>query len=198
MSDASAFRFAPVGRASGHGADRVRERARAEGYVAGHAAGVRAAAREAQAQREAYAAQVAVVEERNATRHAELVSALEAAIAAAQARTAPVLADAQATLFAAAVQLASAIIGTELTAETSAAVAALGRVTATDPAPQVIRMNPADAALVQDTIPASAQVVPDETVARGDAFSEHEDGFVDASVTHALERALAAVSEGSA
>lgn len=198
MSDvatAPVFQPAPLAHPQGPAANRERERARAQGYVAGHAAGVRAAVREARVMREVAAAEVEAARQHAAAQQAELVTALEAAVRGAQARADLVLADAQATLFAAAVELASAIVGRELTEHDSAAVAALQRVTAADAHPQTIRMHPADAAIVQTVAPAGVQVVADERVARGDAFSEHPEGYLDASVTAALARAVAAVQE---
>lgn len=169
----------------------------ARGHAAGYAAGLRRAAAEAVARdaerAAAHAAQLAA--DRARADHA--VSILEAAAQALWARTAPVLADAEAQLAAAAIAVAEAVIGRELSDAPSAARAALARALShPDHAGVVcVRLNPADLAhLGDDAAPSGVALEPDPSLAPGDAVAVYPDGELDARIATALARATAALT----
>ncbi|WBM80104.1 hypothetical protein KIV56_00300 [Cryobacterium breve] len=129
------------------------------------------------------------------------VGLLTAATHALDERTQPVLLEVEDTLLAAALDLAEAVIGYELSDGVGAARLALRR--ALDPAsptrPNVVRMHPADLAVIDPTVLAATgvQFQADPSLARGDAVSEFADGFLDARIGTAFERARAALVGGT-
>lgn len=169
--------------------------ARAEGFAAGYAAGARRAAVDAAAAAERVAAQAAAaaVEQREAAQRA--LATLAAAAQAVRSLTAPVLAESTATVHAAALELAEAVLGVELADDETSARSALARVLASEPGPGpvTVRLHPADAAtLLQDTVvPEGLTLEADPTLQRGDALAHHADGHVDARIREALDRARA-------
>ena len=177
------------------------EAARVQGHAAGYTAGIRAAASD-------IAAQVARLEADHAARvwqvQAQLdrtVRLLTAASTALDARTLPVLHEAEDTLIATALNLAEAVIGYELSDGPAAARLALRR--ALNPAsamrPNAVRMHPADLAVIDPAVIAATgvQFQADPSLARGDAVSEFADGFLDARIGTAFERARAALLGGT-
>ena len=195
------FERAVVGRAPDAARDEASDRARAGGYAAGYAAGAREAARVAMAQAE----QLRVLQRDEADRRAEQFDAalqvLARAAAAAAARTAPVLAEAAGVLHTAALELATAVLGCELADAERSARAALARVLDT-PVPaglQTVRLHPRDleALRTAGVVPgiAGVELVADPHLAPGDAVGEHPDGFLDARIGAALDRARAALAD---
>jgi len=181
--------------------DGIVEAARVQGHSAGYTAGMRAAASD-------IAAQVARLEADHAARvwqvQAQLdrtVGLLAAASHALDARTEPVLHEAEDTLLATALDLAEAVIGHHLSDGPSAARLALRR--ALDPAsptrPNAVRMHPDDLAVIDPAVLAATgvQFQADPSLARGDAVSEFADGFLDARIGTAFARARAALLGGT-
>lgn len=179
--------------------DAVEVSSRAAGHAAGYAAGLRAAAEE-------MAAQAALQEEALAEAIAEgraridaAVATLNAAAEALNQRTIPLLAEAQDALAATAIDLAEAVIGRELSDSDTSATSAMHRALAgVDPAlVHLVRLHPDDlAALDADTISAAGvSFTADASLSRGDAVTEFADGYLDARITAALERARAAILE---
>jgi flagellar assembly protein FliH len=183
--------------ASGQGANGTRGEVR--GHAAGYAAGLRAAADDTEALRAGLRADHDRLEQ---VRQAELdrtIAVLTAATRALNAVALPIVADSEDVLVASALELAEAIIGHELCDEEASARAALARVT-TQPINSVVplvRMNPDDLALLADELLAHQGVtfVPDPLLNRGDAIAEFPDGFLDARIGTALERAKLALGE---
>ncbi|MFC4615408.1 FliH/SctL family protein [Cellulomonas algicola] len=183
------------------------EAARAEGFAAGYAAGAREAARVAQ--EESVRVRAAAEQHRVAAQAAldHALDTLQAAASAAAARTVPVVAEVDRRLHAAALDLATAVLGIELADHAQGARAVLARVLAqVDPAePVTVRMHPDDLAAVPaatsatggtaPTLPATVTLVADATLAAGDAVAELPDGYLDARVTTALARARAALEQ---
>ncbi|MDN4613418.1 FliH/SctL family protein [Leifsonia sp. F6_8S_P_1B] len=175
------------------------EAARARGFAAGYAEGLRVAADE-------QAAWLARAEERRAReaeaaeqRVAQLLRALRAAAVEVGEATVPVLADAEETLIAAAFELATAVVGVALEDRVAAARAAVVRVldaAAADGRAGIVatvRMHPADvAALAGEEL--GVHLVPDPALAPGDATGDLPDGWLDARIGAALERAKEALS----
>ncbi|MFC0713849.1 FliH/SctL family protein [Cellulomonas biazotea] len=179
--------------------------ARAEGFATGYAAGAREAARVAQ--EEATRVRLAQEERRVAAQVAldRALDVLRAAGAAAAARTVPVATEVEHRLHAAALDLATAVLGVELSDHERGARAALARVLAhvDGTEPVTVRLHPADLAALTAAadatgatlpdVPEGVTLVADATLAPGDARADLPDGFLDARVDAALARARAAL-----
>lgn len=174
-------------------AEDVRAEARAKGYAEGWAEGRRAAA--VQAEAELTRLQADDIRERQATR-AAAERAVAAAVADWNRRTTPVLDDLAELVVDAAIDLAEAIIGRELSAIAKRDAARLALRRALGPlAPTgavTVRMNPHDLATIETTDAHEGhlvQFVSDASLASGDAVAEQEGATVDARVSAALARA---------
>lgn len=172
---------------------------RARGYSDGYAEGLRRAAATldvTDADRSKRASDAAV---RDEARIAQAVAALGTAVAALNMRFAPVVEDCDAVLVAASLDLAEAVIGREVTGGRAPAEDALNRALSAIPNEQTarVRLNPADAAQLESHgLPANVTIVADPTVAPGDAIVGLDDGWLDARIAAALERAREIVTGG--
>lgn len=169
-----------------------RERGFTQGHVAGYAAGLRLAAKEALAARDAFEAEKEAFRLRSAATLAEQEALLRTVVARAAAAALPLLDEAEHTLAAGALQLAEAILGTELASAQTAARAALARAfpSGEQTPPLQVRMNPADVALLTGTATATGiTLVGDPSLQRGDATASYPDGMIDARIGTALDRA---------
>jgi len=171
-------------------------RAQAQGHALGYADGMRRAGAETEAFRARLEAEHATVQDALKARVGAEIAALAAARAAVSERTAPVLADAERTLFECALSLAEAVLGRELSDGGASARAALARALSgpLESQPLRVRMNPLDAQavgaqLLKAGAPGVVDVVADQSLSRGDAVADFPDGFLDARVSSALERA---------
>lgn len=174
---------------------------RREGYLAGRAAGYAAGLRQAEAE---IAGRLAALEAEHQTlrraEQARVDAALDAlAHAGAQAATlaAPVVQEAQRAITDAALLLAQAVVGIELSDEPTRAKAALTRALAATETDKVlaVHLSPADLQVLDETQLEQAGVVvrADRALAAGDARTELVDGYLDARVQVALERASKAL-----
>lgn len=196
-------KFAPISYPSlrGSNQDRMEAQGNARGHAAGYSAGMQLAAAEARQQ------QAQLQSEHDAAmRHGQVkvdrtVAVLNDAVRALNARSAPVLREVHDALAAAALDLAEAVIGYELADTESSARAALKRGLADvdEPAVQTVRMNPDDTALLAPELceRSGIHVTADPTLARGDAITEFDDGYLDARIGTALARAKAALLGGA-
>jgi flagellar assembly protein FliH len=177
----------------------VHERARAAGFAAGYAAGARHVAEEAREQAARADALLAEQQAALTAGNAGLAAALTAAARALAARQAPVLAQAEQRLHAAAVELAEAILGVELSDGPTSARAALTRALSVEhPAEVSVRMHPRDVAALDDLgeqAPTGVHILADPSLAPGDAVAEHTEGALDARIDTALARARAVLAE---
>ena len=193
------FRPSPVGAVLEGGPGHGVEQARAAGWAAGWAAGTRAAADAARTQRATHEAEHRAAE---AAREAQVTAALAVlrrAADAAAARVVPVLDAAAASLDEGAVLLAEAVLGAELADDEDRARAALARALSlpSDVGVHTVRLHPADLAVlaaVQVDLPTGVELVADARLHPGDAVSELPDGFVDARIRTALDRAVRAIA----
>lgn|GEM_PF-727855 len=193
------FKPAPLGTA--RAVDRAAsDHARAEGFAAGFAAGAREAARVAeQHAREALAARLAQESEAAAVTTRAL-DVLATCAAAARVRTEPVVADLQARLQLAALELAEALLGAELADHDRSARAALTRALLHADAIEdvTVRLHPSDLAALRasgaDAPRDGVALVADPTLTPGDAVAEHADGYLDARLTTAVARARQALA----
>lgn len=172
------------------------ERAHAEGWAAGYAAGARRAAQDSAEQEQRVHAEQQRAEAARAAEHAAALAALDAVTRALHARETPVLADALAAVHAAALELAAALLGAELSDASAAARAALARALGAPDLPDdlVVHLHPRDlAALGADDLPAGVTLVADPALDPGDAVAEHADGHLDARLGAAVARARTAL-----
>ncbi|WP_374008932.1 FliH/SctL family protein [Leifsonia sp. LS-T14] len=172
--------------------------ARSRGYAAGFAEGRRAAAQE-QALWMAQAEDARAVESAEAAdRVAVLVTALRGAAIELREATVPVLADAESALVEAAFELAGVVVGVALHDRVAAARAAVDRViSAVDGgAVPAIRLHPDDLGILRGMghVGDEVRLIPDPTLSPGDAIGELPNGWLDARIHQALERAKEALS----
>jgi len=177
------------------------DRASARGYAAGYAAGARAAATDAEQlvlqareQQELFAVQAR-------TSMASALAALNAASARANTLRQPTIAESDAALAAAALELAEAILGHELADGEASAKAAIARALAVAGNDEilVVRMNAEDLEVLETTPPAleSVRLVADPELERGDAMIETAAGTIDARLKSSLDRARAILLGGA-
>lgn len=177
------------------------ERDTIRGHAAGYAAGRKQAEAEIAALREQITADAARASE---IARAEIQSALEALGRAAEdyrSRQIPALRSVDASIASAAIELAEAIVGHELSTADGSARAALDRASA-EPIPDgsVVRLHPHDIAVItaeRASYP-GIELVADYSLQPGDAMVELAHGMLDARVSASLTRAKAALAEGAA
>ena len=201
MSTESAFSPLAFPALAGHGSAAAEERSSIRGHAAGYAAGRKYAEAEIAALRESLRAEAARAVEEARADVRSAVDALVRAAADLRARQVPVLQSVDASIAAAAVELAEAIVGHELATADGSARSALDRASGEAvPAGSVVRLNPQDIAVIaaEGTTWAGLELVPDLSLDRGDAVVELAHGSIDARVSAALQRARAALSEGAA
>jgi flagellar assembly protein FliH len=174
-------------------------KSRASGHSAGYAAGLRAAADDVAAQEERREAELAEALAAGEARVTAAIAVLTAASEALERRTLPVLAEAQDAIAATSIELAEAILGRELADSETSAVSALQRALADIELDlvQVVRLNPQDLEFLdwQGKLTPGVTFEADATLARGDAVTEFEEGYLDARVASALVRARRAIME---
>ncbi|WP_435299648.1 FliH/SctL family protein [Timonella sp. A28] len=190
------------------------ERARLLGYSAGYAAGARAAS----AHHTQLDEQLRARAHDESVRHnAQLESALRAFAAATQAahnRELPVVDECNHQLMRRALELARYIVADyinepspDVDGVSLGALSALRRALETTPPASTIRvsMSPQDAAEVRehwstieqylDEVDGDIEIVADDSLARGSAQADYQDGFVDATVETAFDRAARAIED---
>lgn len=175
------------------------EQARGRGYAAGYAQGARAAERELAERRAALEAEFAAASNEARDTRARQGAAVETMLAALERRLTPVVASAQESLAAAAIDLAEAVLGAELRDDESSARSVVARVTSSVDAMATtsVRVNPGELPLLAELLGADSSIalVGDPSLARGDAIAELPNGFLDARIGSALGRARAALLE---
>ncbi|MFI5085144.1 MAG: FliH/SctL family protein [Actinomycetales bacterium] len=173
------------------------------GFVRGHSAGYAAGLRAAESDNAVRAAELAAEHARAlAEIKAQLavtVASLHAAVDGVHAAVLPVVAEAQDTLVATAMDLAEAVVGAALSDSGFGARAALARALSGPPATGTftVRMSPLDLGQLDEQILARAGVnfVPDPDLDAGDAVADFESGYLDARISTALARARTALRE---
>ena len=170
------------------------------GHAAGYAAGRKQVEAELAALREAIELDGERRRERDRTEVQRALDALVRSAAEFRARELPTLRSVDAAIAAAAIELAEAIVGRELSRADDSARAALERAMHdTAPAGSAVRLNPHDIAVIEASGAPTAdlELVPDATIARGDAIVQTVDGSIDARVSSSIARARAALLDGS-
>src|SRR5690606_39608307 len=163
------------------------------------AAGLRAAADEIAAEEARREAQLAEALAEGEARVNTALAILTAASEALERRTLPVLAEAQDAIAATSIELAEAILARELNDSETSAASALHRALAEIDLDlvQVVRLHPEDLKFLdcQGKLTPGVTFEADATLARGDAVTEFEEGYLDARVASAMARARRAILE---
>jgi flagellar assembly protein FliH len=199
----------PAGRERASSAD-------VRGHAAGYTAGLRAAQAETDALRARLEAEHAARIASSQADTARRIAVLDAATNAMLSTIAPVLADAEASVASAAMDLAEAVVGYAIRASrqtedttvvdgadgqgsreariASGAEATVRRALASvdRTVPVAVRLSPADAARVAD-LALPVPVVADPALHDGDAVVDLPDGLLDARIATALDRARTAL-----
>lgn len=171
---------------------------RTAGFTAGWAAGARAAADAANADRQRMAQEHTAREAERDAATTQALLALGQAAAQWQTRSVPVLDEARRTVYAAALDLAAAVLQREVEPGSDSARTLLTRAldVPAEASPTVIRLHPDDLLHVnlliesgQAAVPAGLTLVPDARLHHGDAITEHANGALDARISTALARA---------
>jgi flagellar assembly protein FliH len=184
--------------------EEVRETARAEGYAAGWAQGRKVAAAEAAQHSAAERARAEAAEIERDQRLRETVASLARAATEVEQRVIPSLDQISDVVLAAALVLAEAVVGRELTLSAEPGLDALRRSLDLTPRqrPVVVRMNPDDLASITGVPQAGAPVdidgrsvtlVPDPSITRGGSVADCDATEVDARIESALGRAREAM-----
>lgn len=172
--------------------------AKARGYSAGYAEGARRAEFELSEHRARLDAERATEREHMQQQTARAAEAVKAMLAAVDARLTPVVASVQSSLAAAAFELAEAVVGVELADDERSARSVVRRVTDSVEVAAVttVRVNPDELALVAELVGEDQPLllVGDATLGRSDAIAELPDGYLDATIASALDRARRALS----
>lgn len=199
MSTESATDFARVIFPDIQPAERSRkeDRGYVQGHAAGYAAGIQAAALEQQRLREQLQAEHRAMLDAGRQAVANAVRALEATAVAARQHRGVALEEAQDVLAACAIELAEAILGYELDNGQNTARAALTRALGAGvETVTAIRLHPADLAAlaaVDAGNVAGVELKADPGLNPGDAIAEYPQGWLDARLSTALDRAKAAL-----
>lgn len=183
--------------------DRVRgdmhARARVHGHAAGYAAGLKSAHAQLVVRRAELEAEAQAAAADARARLDTAVAVLRQAACALDARVAPAVAEAKAVLADAAVDIAAAVLGRELAEGADSAESALRRALDHPDAEAIVtvRMNPSDLQALPEEVRADAGVAlqSDASLAPGDAIAQLPDGYLDARIGAALDRARAALEE---
>ncbi|MCU1401718.1 MAG: hypothetical protein JWM70_42 [Microbacteriaceae bacterium] len=167
------------------------------GQSIGYAIGLRTAALELTAQRAAFDAEHRAMMQEGQERIDEAVALLAVAARALNDRAIPLQEQAQDTLVSSALELAEAVLEYELSDGHNSARTALARVLGhVDPATVVtVRMNPSDLVMLDRASldGANVELTPDPHLQRGDAIADFAEGYLDARIGSALDRARAAL-----
>jgi flagellar assembly protein FliH len=177
----------------------MEDRGYTQGHAAGYAAGIQAAAAEQRRLREQFHAEHRAMLDAGRLAVAQAVRVLEAATVAFQQRRGAVLEEAQDVLAASAMELAEAILGYELNDGGNTARAALARALGAASGVETVtavRLHPADlAALAAVDVGSMAgvELKADPALNPGDAIAEYPQGWLDARLSTAVDRAKAAL-----
>jgi flagellar assembly protein FliH len=178
---------------------RREDRGYTQGHAAGYAAGIRAAAAEQLRLQEQLHAEHQAMLDVGRLAVAQAVRALDAAAAGFRQRRGAVLEEAQDVLAAGAMELAEAILGYELRDGGNAARAALARALGGGSGAETVtavRLHPADLAALSTVdvgSVAGVELKADPALNRGDAIAEYPQGWLDARLGAAVDRAKAAL-----
>lgn len=195
VSTASGFQFA--------GANQTKNNERssqaygyAKGFSSGWAAGQKRATREAEAERSIISEDARLAEESRTEAYVDAMDEITAIADAVESRDALVVDDMKSALMEAAVALAEALLGAELSNAETGAKAALKRALSTGDPKEIVKvnMNPQDVeALTSLGVDCPVELVPDPELDPGDAVAYMPEGLLDARLSSAVRRAREAL-----
>lgn len=169
--------------------------AQARGYAAGYVDGMRRGAEQS-----AEAERVREAEHRRMLADAEervqrALDALHAAADRVESLSLPLVDELEETIIAAGLHLAETILQREVADGHARAVDALRRAMASAPRDELvaIRLHPADLQALPRPLEPGTRLLPDASLAPGDAIAELRDGWLDLRLASALERARRAL-----
>lgn len=181
--------------------DRARARAQAAGYLDGWTRGVRAAEARAELMAERDRAEKAEAQARARADRERAITAVEAAATALERRTVPVAGELEHLVVSAALEIAESVIGHALRDDELRAPAALARTLALAPEGEdvAVRMHPEDITLLGPGRDGSdgrrrVTLVPDATLAPGDAVAVCNATEIDGRLAAAIERVKAVLT----
>lgn len=169
----------------------------AKGFAAGWAAGQKRAAREAAQEHARVAEEVRLAEEARNEAFADAMGQIANLALAMQNRDELVVDEMKEILAGAAIELAEALLGAELTnAETGAKAALRRALSVTDPKEIVkIHMNSRDLEVLQQSgVESPVTLIADPEMEAGDAIAYMPEGFLDARLSSAMDRARATLN----
>lgn len=193
--------FSPLSFPALPGQAKSDERDAIRGHAAGYAAGRKQAEAELAGLRERLESEAAEASEAARARIGSALEALARAASDFRSWQAPVLQSVDASIASAAIELAEAIVGHELSTAGGSARAALDRASVEAvPAGSIVRLNPQDIAVIvaEGGAQPGLELVADYSLERGDAVVDLQHGSLDARVSASLQRARAALTEGAA
>lgn len=169
----------------------------AKGFSSGWAAGQKRASREADAERSIIQEDARLAEESRTEAYVDAMDEIGVMADAIASRDALVVEDMKASLMEAAVELAEALLGAELTDAPTRAKAALKRALSMNDPKEIVKvnMNPQDVeTLTSLGVECPVELVPDPELDLGDAVAYMPEGLLDARLTSAIQRARKALA----
>ena len=173
----------------------------AKGFSSGWAAGQKRATREAEQERNILNEDARLAEEARTEAYVDAMDEIQAIADAVSSRDALVIEDMKAALMEAAVDLAEALIGAELSDAPTRAKAALKRALSMNDPKDIVKvnMNPQDVATLTSLgVDCPVKLVPDSELDPGDAVAYMPEGLLDARLTSAVRRAREALVSAQA
>lgn len=169
----------------------------AKGFSSGWAAGQKRASREAEAERAIVAEDARLAEEARTEAYVDAMDEIQAMADAIESRDALVVDDMKSALMEAAVSLAEALLGAELSDKETGAKAALRRAMSMNDPKEIVKvnMNPQDVETLNGLgVECPVKLVPDPELDPGDAVAYMPEGLLDARLSSAVERAREALA----
>ncbi|MDO5672855.1 MAG: FliH/SctL family protein [Actinomycetaceae bacterium] len=168
----------------------------AKGFASGWAAGQRRAAREAAEEQARIEEEARLADEARSEAFADSMDTVALVAQSVGDRDELVVDEMKDALALAAIELAEALLGAELSSSDTGAKAALKRALNIAEAKDIVRvrMNARDIAVLEASgVESPVELVADPAMEPGDAISEMPEGFLDARLSSALQRAKAAL-----
>ncbi|MCV0011027.1 FliH/SctL family protein [Mobiluncus mulieris] len=169
----------------------------AKGFSAGWAAGQKRATREAEAERAVISEDARLAEEARTEAYVDAMDEIQAMADAIESRDALVVDEMKSALMEAALTLAEALLGAELSDRETGAKSALKRALSMNDPKEIVKvnMNPQDVETLNSLgVECPVKLVPDAELDPGDAVAYMPEGLLDARLSSAVERAREALA----
>lgn len=169
----------------------------AKGFSSGWAAGQKRANREAAAERAIISEDARLAEEARTEAYVDTMDEIQAMADAIESRDALVIDEMKTALMEAALTLAEALLGAELSDRETGAKAALKRALSMNDPKEIVKvnMNPQDVETLNSLgVECPVKLVPDPELDPGDAVAYMPEGLLDARLSSAVQRAREALA----